>query len=395
VARPRSLIFVIAVVTLWAGGIVSAQDAENSPYPKMLKGEDLFIPGKPIVGYLTAQERYTTLENEPGAPSDYFSLRRLKLRILGEPLSGLQYYVQGIYKTNNYSSTDNQVFLQEARVKWDLFPSTYVQVGQFIPPMGLERFIPDEMLYTIDRSQVTDHLVPNGNIGDSFTRDYGVQLGGKFPASRLAYAMALMGGNGANNDHLGERGSYLLDGQMTWQPYRHETDGFNLILGGAASFRRNQDLDLSKQLPGSSRLGYGHFDGADEHFNLFFDLSRGPFSFLGEGFYAWYDSYRAGLPSLSAQGFYVLAAYFLSPRWQVVGRYETFDPHVHLQDSEDMRWITLGLNWYLLGNQLKFMANYILKSQGKEGFADHTLMAQVQFFFGYPRNPRLEEGHDQ
>lgn len=394
-ARPHSLILVVAVVALWAGGSASAQDAENLSYPKMLKGEDLFIPGKPIVGYLTVQPRYTTLENETGAPSDYFSLRRVKLRILGEPQSGLRYYVQGIYKTNNYSSTDDHVFLQEARVMWEYLPSAHVQVGQFIPPMGLERFIPDEMLYTIDRSQVTDHLVPNGNLGNSFTRDYGVQLSGKVSDSRLAYAVALTGGNGANNDHLGERGSYLVDGQMTWQPYRSKNDGLDLILGGAASFRRNQDLDLSKQLPGSSRLGYGHFDGADEHFNAFLDLSQGPFSFQGEGFYARYTSYRSGLPSLSAQGFYVLAAYFLSPRWQIVGRYETFDPHVHLQDSEDMRWITLGLNWYLLGNRLKFMGNYILKSQGKEGFQDHTLIAQVQFFFGYPRNPHLEGGHDQ
>lgn len=389
-----SRILVMAVVALLASGIIAARGAENGPLPKILTGDDFFIPGKPIIGYLTVEPRYTIAENKDGTSSNYFSLRRLKLRILGELQAGLDYYVQGIYKTHNYSPTDDQIFLQEARVMWKFHPSLTLQVGQFKPPMGLERFIPDEMLYLIDRSQVTDHLVPNGNLGDSFDRDYGIELGGKLSESRFAYAVALMGGNGANNDHLGERGSYLLDGALIWHPWQSKNDGLDLKMGGAVSYRRNQDIDLSRQLPGSNRLGYGHFDGTDTHFNVFLDLAWGPASFQGEGFYAIYNSYDPELPDIDAQGFYVQAAYFLNPRWQAAGRYEEFDPNVHAEDSENMRWITLGLNYYLLGNQLKLMANYIFKSEGEEGFDRDAFIIQMQFFFGYPKNPKLEGWHN-
>ena len=42
--------------------------------------------------------------------------------------------------------------------------------------MGLERFTPDEMMFSLERSQATNRLVPNGNLGESFTRDSGVQI---------------------------------------------------------------------------------------------------------------------------------------------------------------------------------------------------------------------------
>lgn len=391
------LIGVLVLVMLMIGWSGWAQGTEHSPYPPLLQGDDFFISGKPAVGYLTLQPRYTVVENDSqnSTESHYFSLRRAKLRLLGQPLSEFRYYIQGIYKTHNFSPTDNEIFLQEAWARWEFSPSLRLQVGQFIPPMGLERFTPDEMLYTIDRSQVTDHLIPNGNLGDSFSRDYGAQLSGNLFGDQLTYAMAVMGGNGANEGHVGGNGSYLLDGRMTWRPYWSKDGGLDLLLGGAISFRRNHDLNLSQQLPGSGSLGYGHFNGIDWHHNLFLDLRWGPVSFRGEGFYARYEARSSGLPSLSADGFYLQAAYFLSPRWQIVGKYETFDPNLALHDSGELHWTTLGLNFYLLGNQLKLMANYIFKSEGRDEIHNDTFIVQAQFFFSYPRNPRLESWRER
>ncbi len=79
----------------------------------MFLGE--FEKRKIFLSYSAAVWRLTmlasTVENGDGTPPDYFSLRQVELRILGEPQPRLRYYVQGLYKTHNYSPTDNQFFL--------------------------------------------------------------------------------------------------------------------------------------------------------------------------------------------------------------------------------------------------------------------------------------------
>jgi phosphate-selective porin len=307
--------------------------------------------------------------------------------MLGEPIPQLSYYFQGVYKTHNFSPTDNNITLQEAWLLWKFLPVLKLKVGQFKPPLGLERFTPDEMMFTLERSQATNRLVPNGNLDQSFTRDYGVQIGGFFQGPRCGYEMALMGGNGANDGHLLQNGSFLLTGRFTWHPWELKKDGTDLEMGAAMSFRRNHDINFSLQIPGSTKLGYQNFDGTDWRQNVFFSLEKERVAFSGEGFWARYHSYRLGQRSLNASGYYLQAAYFLHPRLQAVAKFEYFDPN---NSANDQRWTTLGLNLYLVGNQLKLMANYIFKTEQRREIHNDTFILQFQFFFGYPHNPRLE-----
>ena len=391
-ARRGAGIFLEIVGVLLAGWVAVAPAADSSPYPRFITGEELFIPGQPLVGYVTLQPRFTAIEHDRRSRivNDFFGWRRLKLRMLGEPIPQLSYCFQGVYKTHNFSPTDNRVTLQEAWMQWKISPRFKLKVGQTLPPMGLERFTPDEMLFSIERSLPTDSLIPNGKLGDSFARDYGVLTSGFFSRPKLGYDLAVMGGNGANEGHLLHRGSYLLAGRLTWKPYRLPQDGVDVQMGGAMSFRRNHNLDLSQQLPGSGKLGYRNFDGQDYHYNAFLALDKGPASFRGEGFWARYHACRPKLPSLNAMGFYVQAAYFLHPRLQAVAKFEYFDPNEVLHNSQDLRWTTLGLNLYLVGNQLKLQANYIFKTERQGEIHNDTFIVQLQFFFGYPHNPRLE-----
>jgi phosphate-selective porin len=370
-----------------------APATEPSPYPKFIKGEEFFIPDQPLMAYLTVQPRFTAIENDSRNKIDnhFFGWRRLKLRLLGEPLPQLTYCFQGVYKTHNFSPTDNRVTLQEAWMQWKFSPHFKLKVGQTLPPMGFERFTPDEMLLSIERSLPTDNLIPNGKLGDSFARDYGVLAGGFFSRPKIGYDLAIMGGNGANEGHLFRRGSYLLVGRLAWQPYRLPQDHLDLQMGAAMSFRRNHDLDLRQQLPGSGKLGYQHFNGRDYHYNIFLSLDNGPVSFRGEGFWARYHACRPGLPSLNALGFYVQGAYFLHPRLQAVAKFEYFDPNEALHNSQDLRWTTLGLNFYLVGNQLKLQANYIFKNERRKEIHNDTFIVQLDLFLGYPHNPRLEK----
>jgi hypothetical protein len=73
-----------------------------------------------------------------------------------------------------------------------------------------------------------------------------------------------------------------------------------------------------------------------------------------------------------------------------VAKFEYFDPNEVLHNFQDLRWTTLGLNLYLVGNQLKLQANYIFKTERQGEIHNDTFIVQMQFFFGYPHNPRLE-----
>jgi len=209
----------------------------------------------------------------------YGSLRRLKLMLTDRLGEGARYYVQGLYKDNNRSATDEQPYLQEAWVQWPVGRGK-ARLGQFKPPVGLERFTADWDLAVINRSLATDSLIPNGKLGDGkgFARDRGVQWETKFARQRGWWAIGLFEGHGANVDPRGV--APLLATRLTWTAAAG--DESRLRVGGAFSTRVAQDMDFSKALPGTAGLGYADFGGRDTRWNLEFALDRPGFRLRGE-----------------------------------------------------------------------------------------------------------------
>lgn len=67
VARPGRLNppgFLAIMVVLLTILVSPAPAANPSPYPKFIKGDNFFIPGRPLVGYLTVQPRFTAIEHD-------------------------------------------------------------------------------------------------------------------------------------------------------------------------------------------------------------------------------------------------------------------------------------------------------------------------------------------
>ena len=72
------------------------------------------------------------------------------------------------------------------------------------------------------------------------------------------------------------------------------------------------------------------------------------------------DGYNGGrgLSSNKAEGLYTTLAYRLTPKLQLVGRYDQFKPN--LDYSADIRReYTAGLNYFIKGQALKLMLNYV------------------------------------
>jgi phosphate-selective porin len=323
------------------------------------------------------QVRYTGLEQAP----DLYSLRRFKVTLFGQPNPHVEYYIQGIFKDGNRSNTDGRAYPQEAWIEFTRWRYAHITIGQFKPPFGMERFTSDAEIFTIDRSEATDHLVPNGALGSSFTRDRGIQVDSWVAQHRLYYAFGVFDGNGANEPFQGN--GPLFAGRIFGVLHRSSKNArrrSRLAAGGAFSTRNVHHLNFSSALPGTASLGYDRFSGRDTRLNLEASADYGPASFRGEYFYAWFDSNRQDLPSVHASGFYVQFSYRFILPLQAVTKYERFDPNRSFLDRNDVRWTTLGVNWYVRENRIRLSADYIFKNEARNSFANNAFELQFQLF---------------
>lgn len=324
------------------------------------------------------QLRYTGNENA----EDLYALRRFKVMVSGYLKPHVKYYVQGIFKDGNGSSTDGRPYLQEAWINYTAWKYGHITVGQFKPPFGLERFTSDWKLASLDRSQATDHLVPNGQLGDSFARDRGVQLDAWLAAKRLYYAAAVFDGNGANSGFRGN--GPLLDGRLVGVLYKAPPQSSRqdrITLGGAVSTRQDHRQNFAAALPGTRALGFSQFSGDDTHLNLEASADFSPVSIRSEYFYAYFNPDRAPLIEVRASGFYVQGALNFRPNLQAVAKYEGFDPNRAVRDRNDLRWTTLGLNWFIRDNRIRLGIDYIFKHELLDSVPNNGVQVQFQFFF--------------
>jgi len=240
------------------------------------------------------QIRYT--ENEPGR--DAWGLRRSKLIFDGGHSGVVHYHVQLIYKHNNGSKTDDSVYLQDALIKLHVGGAVWT-FGQFKPPFGLERFQSDAWLDFVDRTQATDRLIVNGKLGDSFTRDRGIQVDFGRHGSKLS--LGLFQGGGANMDQHGNGPLGVLHYQYGREG-RRSGRAWSWKAGLAGSLRHADDLDLAAALKGAHRGDLHHFVGDDRRLNLFVEGLWGRFRGQAELFRVWLAP--DGGASWKAQGAY-------------------------------------------------------------------------------------------
>jgi len=327
------------------------------------------------------QVRYTHTE---ASNDDLLALRRFKVMLGGYLNPNLHYFIQTLYEKRNESPTDDLLSIQEAWMAYSWLPSLRLTVGRFKPPFGMERFTPDARISSIDRSQATDHLVPNGKIGDSFTRDRGFQLDGWDQQGRLYYAVGLFEGEGANarprqmQPLLAARFAYRLP-----DPEPLAGHALNAHLGGAFAVRWADGLDLSRCCPGEpQRQALQSFDGQDARWNVEVAADWGRTSFRGEYFYARFDFRDSAAQDFSADGWYAqLSQYVIGETVQVVGKWEGFNPNRSVSDKNGTVWTTLGLTCFLDGHRAKVMANYVFKQEESNSIHNDAFLIQAQYFF--------------
>ncbi len=316
-----------------------APDAESRPAAPAPKADGVEVRSRAPIrlqGYV--QSRFT---EAPGT-NDPFEIRRARLILTGDLSPAIDYYVQ-LEAARSPALLDADISITLARV-------ARLTAGQFKIPFSQENLIPDNLTLPIERSLVVNNFVP-GRENGSQGRDIGAQLAGKFGSQRgspfVEYAAGIFDGGGISQPALNRRKAGA--GRLVLHPVT------GLALAG----------DYYRGATGIRELRRERGDAE-------FAYTRGHLLLQGE--YLWgYDG------PTHRRGWYTMAVYRISPRWEGFFRWDAFDPNRHKPGDTTVTYLT-GANWYL-SRFVKLQANYGLLDDPARRHLKNLFVSQVQFGF--------------
>lgn len=303
--------------------------------------------------------------------NDRLRLRRVRLGASGQFLEDVDFKVEGEFVGSGVTLTDGYM-------TWTRFDEANLRFGQFKTPFGYEFLVSDPKLYTIERTLGSDVLTLN--------RQVGAQASGAFLDKRLTYAAGAFNGSGANTT-ANDNDSFLYAGRVAGTPWQDRlfdvpakwTVGANAYASSDKSVTINKALGIDStpataandNIFAGERLGWG----VDTQFKL-------------GGLDVWTEYIRvtfkpdAAKPAadFDSDTWYVQVGYFVIPnKLQPVLKFETFDPNTSVSGDETDTW-TLGLNYYLKGDDLKAMTGYTI-TDSPIGESDEKLFLRMQVIF--------------
>jgi phosphate-selective porin len=302
---------------------------------------------------------------------DRFRLRRARITVSGDFAEQFDFKLEGEFEQADGINAGRTDFSgTDLWVNWHRFPEAQIKLGQFKAPFGLEQLTSDTKLFTIERSQVTEALTPE--------RQIGLQLWGKpfanvWPEQKdlLTYSAGVFNGNGRNtttNDnneymYAARLESQLFAGKLAGQDASLKVGGNYLTSRDAAGTNVSQTGNLLVGVDGSLSPFVLPAAGEREAYGLDASFHLGPFDLIGEYLHERIDPRVVGgvpptFAGFDASGYYITAGYFVIPKkLQLVAKWESFDPGQVANDN--LQSITGGVNYYIHGDDLKLMAGYI------------------------------------
>jgi phosphate-selective porin len=324
------------------------------------------------------------------ALKDRFRLRRARITLTGDFAEQFDFKIEGDFEqsdaavtaiskvtdnngvvTTTTTSTSNrtQFSATDIFINWHQIPEANIKVGQWKAPFGLENLTPDTLIYTIERSLPTGAIVPERQIGAMV---WGKPFATAMPDLKdlVTYYGGIFNGNGRNFNN-NDNNEFMYVTRLELQPWKGKLMGQEAGLKLGADYFHSRDdagtnispaLNLKVNADGS--LTGFTLPTADERnaFSFDADLKLGPFELIGEYLEEHVDGREVnGIPSMAdfiTQGFYVQGSYFIIPKkFQAVVKWEHLNPGQLGNDG--ISSLTGGLNYYVHGDNIKLMANYV------------------------------------
>jgi phosphate-selective porin OprO and OprP len=305
------------------------------------------------------------------ALKDRFRLRRARITLTGDFAEQFDFKMEGDFGQSDGTSGNRTAFSgTDIWLNWHQFPAAQIKVGQYKAPFGLEQLTPDTTLLIIERSNTTGAITPD--------RQIGVELWGKpftsiWPEQKdlLTYYAGIFNGNGRNITN-NDNNNFMYVGRLELMPFKGKMFGQESFLklgGDVLNSRDDAGTNISQSgnllVNADGSLSPFVLPGADERtawgVDAWFEL--GPFDLIGEYLEEYVNGRTVngvppGFANFTTDGFQITSGYFLIPKkFQAAVQWQYLNPGQ--KGNDGIYSITGGLNYYIHGNDLKLMINYI------------------------------------
>lgn len=307
-----------------------------------------------------------------------FAIRTARLMFTGDLPGRFRYSVTLDFArtASTYTITENS-----ALYDWTLLyahsGALNLTMGQFTVPVGAELLTPTAQIDFGARYYAQDRI-----LNPSANHDTGVMASGKVFGERLQYYAGAFNGKGPNHtDNDNEK--FLYAGRLAWTAFKGPLFGEDatLILGGSGMGESTRcdpsalkAYDIGK-VNTSFHGAYGRYVyGGDAA------LRVGPAALKSEYIAALLDGRRSD-PEIRAYGWHVTAAWRLpGGKIELLARRQGYDPNTAHRTVSDIKWTTLGVNWFVNG-AARVLANYTFKREAAAATPNDEFITQLQLSF--------------
>jgi phosphate-selective porin OprO/OprP len=304
------------------------------------------------------------------ALKDRFRLRRARINLTGDFAEQFDFKLEGDFENGDGLNANRTAFeATDIFINWHQFPWAQIKMGQWKAPFGLEQTTPDTTLYTIERTLPTGAITPE--------RQVGIQLWGKPFAiiwpdhpDLLTYYAGIFNGNGRNITN-NDNNNFMYVGRLESTLFKSKIWGQESFLKLGADVLNSRD-DAGTNISQTLALKVNS-DGSLSPFTLPTAAERtawsvdawiklGPFDLIGEYLEEYVNGRTVngvpGMPDFTTNGYYITGGYFLIPKkLQAVVQWQHLNPGQ--KGNDGISSIVGGLNYYIRGDDLKLMVNYI------------------------------------
>jgi len=297
-----------------------------------------------IGGFLHAQAEFgRAADARWSGVHDRFFFRRARVYVAGSFTEDIDFKAELDLQGNTLSAGTGQLARgNEIYIGWHRYPLASFRFGQLKAAYGSEQLASDTKVPTVERFQANDRLTDS--------RQLAVSVAGESPDRMFTYLAVVADGNGVNVS-ANDNSKFQKSARVTFTPLAAK--GQKLVFGVNGLWA--DDANVTK-----AGLGFAGntFTGRRDAWGVDADWTVGALELSTELLREHFAP--AGAAAFDATGWHATAAYFVVPaKLQAVVRREAFDPTTMLAGNTATSW-TFGLNYFLRGDDLKLMVDYVI-----------------------------------
>jgi phosphate-selective porin len=351
---------------------------ENAELKKQLGGKETAPPvlvqpgGKEtkltVGGFLQAQAEFGRASDARwSGVRDRFFFRRARLYLGGVFAEDFDFKAELDLQGNTLGAATGQLArANEVFINWHKYPFANLRFGQLKPAFGAEALASDTKILTIERSLSSDRLADG--------RQLAVGAAGDLLDKKVSYLVIVANGNGANVS-ANDNGKFQKSARLVFTPVATAKDKLALGVDGLWT----KDTGLAKSDLG---LAGNLFTGSRTMSGLDAQWVHGPLDLSAEWLHGRFEP-AGGVPAarFDAEGWQATAAFFVVPaKLQAVVREEQFDPNTAI-GGNTVRTFSFGLNYYLKGDDIKVMVDYLSGHVPGSSADGGRLLSRLQIIF--------------